>query len=190
MARDSRLPVLRGYSPTYSACKIGTPNAYKAGPSPVSVIRTNSQMKELPPKKRIASGELRQKDRKTQKIQSKDLHEYASRSNQLEGTEEDRLILEDQAQIEEENQVSDRPRAAAAPSQLILTSGIPEEVRIMIARKREEAITKKKDREEGEKVERGTHKKQKSKYSENSKKRNFEALEEEEEDEEEEEEKN
>ena len=38
----------RGYSPTYSACKIGTPNACKAGPSPVSVIRTNSQMKELP----------------------------------------------------------------------------------------------------------------------------------------------
>ena len=30
------------------------------------------------------------------------------RSNQLEDTEGDRLILEDQAQIEEENQVGDR----------------------------------------------------------------------------------
>ena len=120
---------------------------------------------------------------------------YKHRSNLLEGTEEDRFILEDQAQIEEENQVGDRPRAAAAPSQLILTSGISEEVRIMIARKREEAIKKKqatktkKDREEGEQVESGTHKKQKSKYSENSKKRNLEALEEEEEEEEEEEKK-
>ena len=97
--------------------------------------------------------------------------------------------MKDQAHIEAENQAGDRPRAAAAPSQLILTSGIPEAVRIMIARKREEAMKKKNEREEGEQVERGTHKKQKSKYSENSKKRNLEALEEEEEEEEEEEKK-
>ena len=66
--------------------------------------------------------------------------------------------MKDQAQIEEENQAGDRPRAAAAPSQLILTSGIPEAVRIMIARKREEAMKKKNEREEGEQVARGTYK--------------------------------
>ena len=142
-------------------------------------------------KKRIASGDLRQKVSKTQIVPSKDLHEYANkRSNQLEGTEVDRLILEDQAQIEEENQVGDRPRAATAPSQLTLISGISEAVRTVIAMKKEEAIQKKKDkeeaikkkedREEGEQVERETHKKQKSKQSENLKKRNTEALEEEE----------
>ena len=69
-------------------------------------------------KKRIASGDLRQKASKTKIVLSKELHEYANnnRSNLLEGTEEDRFIFEDQAQIEEENQVGDRPRAAAAPS--------------------------------------------------------------------------
>ena len=52
-------------------------------------------------KKRIASGDLRQKASKTQIVPSKDLHEYANkRSTQFEGTEVDRLILEDQAQIE------------------------------------------------------------------------------------------
>ena len=100
--------------------------------------------------------------------------------------------MEDQVQIEEENQVDDRPRAAAVPSQITLTSGISEAVRTMIARKREKAMTvaiqKKKDREEGEEVERGLHKKQKSKHSENPKKINIEALEEEEKEEEEEEE--
>ena len=74
-------------------------------------------------KKRIASGDLRQKASKTQIVPSKDLNEYANtRSNQLEGTEVDRLILEDQAQLEEENQGGDRPRAAAAPSQLMNTN--------------------------------------------------------------------
>ena len=53
----------------------------------------------------------------------------------------ERLILEDQAQIEEENQVGDSPRATAAPSQLILTSGISETARIGIARKKEVAMT-------------------------------------------------
>ena len=91
-------------------------------------------------RKRIASGDLRQKSSKTQIAQSKNLHEPANkRSNQLE-----RLTLKEQAHIEAENQAGDRPRAAAAPSQLILTSGIPEEVRIMIARKREEALKRKK----------------------------------------------
>ena len=70
----------------------------------------------------------------------------------MEGTEEDRFIFEDQAQIEEENQVGDRPRAAAAPSQLTLTNGISEAVRTKIARKKEEAMTlaikTKKDKEE------------------------------------------
>ena len=95
--------------------------------------------------------------------------------------------MEDQAQIEEENQVGDRPRAAAAPSQLTLTNGISEAVRTKIARKKEEAMTlaiktkkdkeeaikKKKDREEGEQVEHEIHKKQKSKQSENLKKRHI-----------------
>ena len=132
-------------------------------------------------KKRIASGYLRQKASKTQILPSKELHEDANkRSNKLEGTEVDRLILEDQAQLEEENQGGDRPRAAAAPSQLTLTSGISEETRAMIVRNKEEAIKKKKDREAGVQVESEIHKKQKSKPSENLKKRNSEALEEEE----------
>ena len=88
-------------------------------------------------KKRIASGDLRQKASKTQIVPSKDLHEDANRSNQLEGTGVDRRILEDQVQLEEENQGDDRPRAAAAPSQLTITSGISEENRAMRARKRE-----------------------------------------------------
>ena len=138
-------------------------------------------------KKRIASGDLRQKASKTQIVPSKDLHEYANRSNQVEGTEADRLILEDQVQIEEENQGDDRPRAVAAPSQLILTSGISEKTRAMIVRKQEEAIQKKqaikkkKDREADQQVEHETHKKQKSQQSENLKKRNIEDVEEEEE---------
>ena len=112
---------------------------------------------------------------------------YKHRSYLLEGTEEDRFILEDQAQIEEENQVGDRP-TAAAPSQLTLTNGISEAVRTKIARNKEEAMTlaiktkqdkeeaikKKKDREEGEPVEHESHKKQKSKQSENLKKRHIE----------------
>ena len=62
-------------------------------------------------KKRIASGDVHQKSSKTQIVPSKDSNEYANkRSNQLEGTEVDRLILEDQAQLEEENQGGDRPR--------------------------------------------------------------------------------
>ena len=169
-------------------------------------------------KKRIASGDLRQKASKTQIAPSKNLHESANkRSNQL-----GRLTLQDQAQIGAENKAGDRPRAAAAPPQRIRTSGIPEAIRIMIARKREEAIKKKKDREEGEQVKRilaGTeedrsiledqaqieeenhaareaikkkndreegeqvehesHKKQKSKQSDNLKKRQFEYVEEE-----------
>ena len=88
-----------------------------------------------------------------------------------------RLTLQDQAQIGAENKAGDRPRAAAAPSQRIRTSGIPEAIRIMIARKREEAIKKKKDREEGEPVEHESHKKQKSKQSENLKKRHIEDVE-------------
>ena len=87
----------------------------------------------------------------------------------------DRRILEDQVQLEEENQGDDRPRAAAAPSQLTLISEISEAVRAMIARKKEEAIQKKKDkeeaiqkkkdREEGGQVEREIHKKKKSKQT-------------------------
>ena len=51
----------------------------------------------------------------------------------------------------------------------------------MIVRNKEEAIKKKKAREPGVQVESEIHKKQKSKPSENLKKRNSEALEEEEE---------
>ena len=87
--------------------------------------------------------------------------------------------MEDQAQIEEENQVGDRP-AAAAPSQLTLTSGISEAARTKIARNKEEAIKKKNDREEGEQVDHEFHKKQKSKQSENLQKRHIEDVEEEE----------
>ena len=72
----------------------------------------------------------------------------------------------------------------SAPYQLILTSGISETARIEIARKKEVemtlAIQKKKDREEGGQVECVTHKKQKSKQSENLKKRDIGAVEEEE----------
>ena len=133
-------------------------------------------------KKRIASGDLRQKASKIQiLLPLKELHEDASqRSNKLEGTEVDRLILEDQAQIKEENQVGDRKRDAAAPTQLTPIRIISEETRAEIARKKEKAINKKKDREEGVQVERDTHKKQKSNPSEKLKKRNREALEEEE----------
>ena len=118
---------------------------------------TNVPVTELGPssshnKKRIASGDLRQKASKTQIVPSKNPHESANkRSNQL-----NRLSLKDQVQIEEENQAENRPRVVAAPSQLILTSGIPEEVRIMIARKREAAIKQKNNREKGEQAERGT----------------------------------
>ena len=48
--------------------------------------------------------------------------------------------MEDQAQIEEEDQVGDRPRAVAAPSQLTLINGISEKDRAEIASKKEEAI--------------------------------------------------
>ena len=96
-------------------------------------------------KKRITSGDLRQKASKTQIVPSKDLHEYANkRSNQLEGTEVDRPILKDQAQIEEENQVGDRIRAAAAPSQLTLTSEISEVARTGIAKEERGSDSKEK----------------------------------------------
>ena len=102
-------------------------------------------------KKRRALGDERKKASKTSRTPSKDLHEDANRSNQLEGTGVDRRILEDQVQIEEENQGDDRPRADAAPSQLTLTSGISEETRALIARNKEEGTKKKKDRDTGRK---------------------------------------
>ena len=50
---------------------------------------------------------------------SKESHKATNnRLNKLEVTEADRLIMEDQAQIEAEGQVADRPRAVAAPPQL------------------------------------------------------------------------
>ena len=64
--------------------------------------------------------------------------------------------MEDQIQIEEENQVGDRPRAAAAPSQLTSISGISDKDRAEIASKKEEAIKrlqKKKPRGESGQVE-------------------------------------
>ena len=87
-------------------------------------------------------------------LRSKEPHKAANnRVDKLKDTEADRLIMEDQAQIEEEDQVGDRPRAAAAPSQLTL-SDISGQAREAIARTREEAIQKKKAREEGGQVER------------------------------------
>ena len=77
----------------------------------------------------------------------------------------DRLISEDQAQIEEEDQVDDRPRAAAALPELTL-SDISGQAREELASKREEAIKRlhhKKPREESGQVECEKHKKQKSK---------------------------
>ena len=163
--------------------KVTTPKVTEATTVPASGLGTSRSNS----KKRTASGDLRQKASKTQIVPSKDLHEDANRSNQVEGTEAGRLILEDQVQIEEENQGDDRPRAVAALSQLTLTSGISEKTRAMIVRKQEEAIQKKqaikkkKDREADQQVEHETHKKQKSQQSENLKKRNIEDVEEEEE---------
>ena len=165
-----------------NSSKVTTKKASEA----TTVPATGLGPSRLHRKKRIASGDVHQKSSKTQIVPSKDPNEHANkRSNQLEGTEVDRLILEDQstikAQLEEENQGGDRLRAAAAPSQLTPTSGISEETRAMIVRNKEEAIKKKKAREEGVQVESEIHKKQKSKPSENLKKRNSEASEEEEE---------
>jgi hypothetical protein len=162
----------------FSGCSKGTtPKVSEATTVPALGLGTSRSNN----KKRIASGDLLQKASKTQIVPPKVLNEYANRSNQLEDTEGDRLILEDQAQLEEENQGGDSPLAVEAPSQLTLTSGISEETRVLIARNKEEAIKKKKDRDASMQVESEIHKKQKSKPSENPKKRNSEALEEEEE---------
>ena len=45
--------------------------------------------------------------------------------------------MEDQAQIEEEGQIGDRPRAGAAPFQLPQISEISERDKVLIARNRE-----------------------------------------------------
>ena len=76
--------------------------------------------------------------------------------------------MEDQAQIEEEDQVGDRPRAVVAPSQLTSISDISEKDSVVIARKKEAAIKRlqqKKPRDEAEQVECDKHtcKRQKSK---------------------------
>ena len=65
--------------------------------------------------------------------------------------------MEDQAQIEAEGQVGDRPRAVAAPPQFTSISGISEQdtCRVEIASKKEAAIKrlqKKKPRGESGKV--------------------------------------
>ena len=63
--------------------------------------------------------------------------------------------MEDQAQIEEEGQVGDRPRAVAAPSQLSTISVISEKDRLRIARNRETTIKRlqqKKPRDESGQV--------------------------------------
>ena len=98
-------------------------------------------------KKRIATGDLRHKASKTLISPSKDIHEDVNkRSDKLEVTEVDRLIQEDQAQL--------------------AISNISGQVREAIARKREEAIQKKKSRDEARQVECENHKKQKSTQSE------------------------
>ena len=116
------------------------------------------------------SGDLLQKASITQILLSKEPQKAANnRLNKLEVTEADRLIMEDQIQIEEENQVGDRPRAVAAPSQLTSISGIYDKDRAEIASKKEEAIKhlqKKKPRGELGQVEYAKHKKQKSQHRE------------------------
>ena len=120
--------------------EVTTKQASEATTAPATGLGPSSSQN----KKRIASGDLRQKASKTQIVTSKNRHGSASkRSNQL-----DLLTLKDQAQREAENQAGDRPRATTAPSQL------PEEVRRRIARKRDEAIRKKKEREEGKEEDR------------------------------------
>ena len=81
--------------------------------------------------------------------------------------------MEDQIQIEEENQVGDRPRAVAAPSQLTSISGISDKCynkdRAGRTRNKEEAIKlhqKKKPMEKFGQVEYAKHKKQKSQHRE------------------------
>jgi hypothetical protein len=143
-----------------------------------SAIGVRPRFSSTHSKKRVASVDLLQKTSKTSKTQISPSKEplQASKPSQLEVTEADRLIEEDQALIEEEVPVGDRPRAAAATSQLTLISGVSEAARTVIARKKEEAITlkekRKKARQEGGQVEQETNKKQKCKQSENLRKRN------------------
>ena len=144
-----------------------------------SAIGLGPRLSSTHSKKRVASVDLLQKTSKTSKTQISPSKEplQASKPSQLEVTEADRLIMEDQAQLEEEDQVGDRPRTAVAPSQLTLISGVSEAARTVIARKKEEAITlkekRKKARQEGGQVEQETNKKQKCKQSENLRKRNI-----------------
>ena len=131
-------------------------SASAIGPSPKNQEITQVRHASTHSKKRKASGDLIQKASKTQILP-------------LEVSEADRLIMEDQAQIVEEDQVGDRTRAAAALSQPTSISDISEKDRVMIARKREAAIkrlTQKKPREEAGQVACEKHKKQKSKQRE------------------------
>ena len=90
------------------------------------VIKASTQIK-----KRTASGELLQKAIKIKIITSKEPHKTANnRADKMEDAEAERQIMEDEAQIEEEDQVGDRPRATAAPSQLTSISGISEQDRV------------------------------------------------------------
>ncbi len=71
--------------------------------------------------------------------------------------------MADQLQIEEENQVGDRPVVGAAPPQLTLISGISDKARAEIATKKAVAIKhlqRKKLRNESGQVECKKHKKQ------------------------------
>ncbi len=71
-------------------------------------------------------------------------------------------------QIEEENQISYRPRTTAAPPQLPTISGISDKDRARIASKKEEALKdlqKKKAKDESGQVECVKHKKQKNQHT-------------------------
>ncbi len=108
---------------------------------------------------------------KTQILPSKEQQAANHRLSTLEVTEVDSVIMDDQMQIEEENQVSYRPRATAAPPQLPTISGISEKDRARIASKKEEAPTKTPSKEESQLGESGQvecvkHKKQKHQHRE------------------------
>ena len=73
-----------------NSSKVTTQKASEA----TTVPATGLGPSRLHSKKRIASGDVHQKSSKTQIVPSKDPNEYANKmSNQLEGTEVERLIL-------------------------------------------------------------------------------------------------
>ena len=94
------------------------------GPSPkVQAITQVSHASSTHSKKRTASGDLPQKASKTQILLSKEPHKAVkTRVDQLEDSEADRPIMEDQAQIEAEGQIGHRTLTEHGLLGLILSS--------------------------------------------------------------------